>query len=52
MNWYKPLNLIDFIKEKPMTEEERLRYARIGREITKANTEELLKVNNFNSPSL
>ena len=34
------------------TEEERLRYARIEREITKANTEELLKVNNFNSPSL
>lgn len=32
------------------TEEER--YARIAREIAKANTEELLKVNNFNSPTL
>lgn len=34
------------------TEEERLRHARIAREIAKANTEELLKVNNFNSPTL
>lgn len=34
------------------TEEERLRYARIAREIAKSNTEELLKVNNFNSPTL
>ena len=34
------------------TEEERIRHAQIARELATKNTEELLKVNNFNKPEL
>lgn len=34
------------------SEEERIEHARITKEISKANTDEMLKVNTFNKPTL
>lgn len=34
------------------SEEERIEHARIAKEISKANTDEMLKVNTFNKPTL